>query len=62
MENQTKQAETIVGDMRKRQEKMADGKRYINYYTFGEGAPTDKSQNEQMKEENQKLNEVNENV
>lgn len=28
--------ETIVGEMHKRREKMADGRRYIIYYTFGD--------------------------
>jgi hypothetical protein len=35
MENEEKQPEIIVGEMHKRRETMADGKRYIIYYTFG---------------------------
>ena len=62
MENQTKQVETIVGNMQKRQEKMADERRYILYYTFGKDSTTGKSQNGQLEQENQKQNEVNENV
>lgn len=62
MENQTKQIETVVGDMQKRQEKMADGKRYINYYTFGEKPTGGKSPNASINEGNQKPSEVNENV
>ena len=35
--------ETGVGEMHKRQEVMADGRRYIIYYTFGaEAASADK--------------------
>ena len=34
MENEEKQSEINVGEMRKRREAMADGKRYIIYYTF----------------------------
>ncbi len=62
MENQTRQVETIVGDMQKRQEKMADERRYILYYTFGKDLPTGKSSNFPLEQENQKQNEVNENV
>jgi hypothetical protein len=36
-EKETKSdAAANVGEMRKRREKMADGRRYIIYYTFGE--------------------------
>lgn len=42
-----------VGEMRKRREKMADGKRYIIYYTFGE--------REEMTQKTEK-GEANENV
>lgn len=36
--------ETSVGEMHKRREVMADGRRYIIYYTFGDdGAATDTS-------------------
>ena len=62
MENETKQLETNVGDIQKRREQMADGRRYIIYYTFGKDSPTGKSQNDQLEQENQKQNEVNENV
>ena len=62
MENQTKQVETIVGDMQKRQEKMADERRYILYYTFEKDSATGKSPNVPIEAENQKQNEVNENV
>ncbi len=34
MENEEKQPENKVGEMRKRRETMADGRRYIIYYTF----------------------------
>jgi len=36
MENEEKQVEKVVGEMRKRRETMADGRRYIIYYTFGD--------------------------
>ena len=36
MENEEKQAEKTVGEMHKRRETMADGKRYIIYYTFSD--------------------------
>ena len=36
MENEKKEAEKTVGEMRKRRETMADGRRYIIYYTFGD--------------------------
>lgn len=37
-----------VGEMHARREKMADGKRYMIYYTFGEKIdPQDKLTNEQ---------------
>jgi hypothetical protein len=36
MENEEKQTKKVVGEMRKRREVMADGKRYIIYYTFGD--------------------------
>ena len=36
MENEEKQSENTVGKMHKRREKMADGRRYIIYYTFGD--------------------------
>ena len=48
--------------MQKRQEKMADGKRYIFYYTFEKDSLTDKSSDVSLEAENQKQNEVNENV
>ena len=35
MEKEEKQLENKVGEMRKRREAMADGKRCIIYYTFG---------------------------
>lgn len=35
MENEVKEPEKTVGEMRKRTETMPDGKRYIIYYTFG---------------------------
>ncbi len=34
MENEEKQLAATVGEMHKRLETMADGKRYIIYYTF----------------------------
>ena len=36
MENEEKQPEKAVGEMRKRCETMADGRRYIIFYTFGD--------------------------
>ncbi|HEX8733918.1 MAG TPA: hypothetical protein VF721_01255 [Pyrinomonadaceae bacterium] len=36
MEDKGKTLKTSVGEMRKRRETMADGKRYIIYYTFGD--------------------------
>lgn len=36
MENEEKKADKAVGEMRKRRETMADGRRYILYYTFGD--------------------------
>jgi len=44
MENEEKQSEAKVGEMQKRRETMADGKRYIIYYTFG--GENEKQQNE----------------
>ncbi len=35
MENEEKQHENKVGEMHKRRETMADGRRYIIFYTFG---------------------------
>lgn len=49
MENEEKQTEDKVGEMQKRRETMADGKRYIIYYTFGD-------------EDAKQQNEVSENV
>ena len=49
MENEEKKAEKTVGEMHKRRETMADGRRYIIYYTFGD-------------EETEAQNEVSENV
>ncbi|HLM59988.1 MAG TPA: hypothetical protein VK308_04240 [Pyrinomonadaceae bacterium] len=50
MENEEKKPEKTIGEMHKRREKMADGKRYIIYYTFGGEEPAPPQ------------NEVNENV
>ena len=36
MENEDKKPEKTVGEIGKRRELMADGQRYIIYYTFGE--------------------------
>ncbi|HEX8367979.1 MAG TPA: hypothetical protein VF604_05515 [Pyrinomonadaceae bacterium] len=36
MEDKGKTLKTSVGEMHKRREAMADGRRYIIYYTFGE--------------------------
>jgi hypothetical protein len=36
MEDKRKTLKPSVGEMRKRRETMADGKRYIIYYTFGD--------------------------
>jgi hypothetical protein len=49
MKNEEKQLKKAVGEIRKRRETMADGKRYIIYYTFGN-------------EETEPQNEVSENV
>jgi hypothetical protein len=49
MKNEEKQLKKAVGEIRKRCETMADGKRYIIYYTFGN-------------EETEPQNEVSENV
>ncbi len=35
MGNEEKQLENKVGEMHKRREAMADGRRYIIFYTFG---------------------------
>mgnify|MGYP000442152908 CR=1 FL=1 len=35
MNSETEKLKTSVGEMHKRRETMADGKRYIIYYTFG---------------------------
>lgn len=35
MENEENQLEETVGEMRRQHEMMADGKRYIIFYTFG---------------------------
>jgi hypothetical protein len=48
MENEEKQPENKVGEMRKRRETMADGKRYIIYYTFGD--EENARQNEEVQE------------
>jgi hypothetical protein len=34
-EEDKKKNDSAIGEMHKRREKMADGKRYIIYYTFG---------------------------
>jgi hypothetical protein len=36
MENKEQQPENKAGEMHKRTEPMADGRRYIIYYTFGD--------------------------
>lgn len=36
MENEEQKPEEAGGEMHKRRELMADGRRYIIYYTFGE--------------------------
>ena len=36
MEDEEKQPEKVIGEMHKRRETMADAKRYIIYYTFGD--------------------------
>jgi hypothetical protein len=46
MENGQIQSETNIGAMRKRRVKMADERRYLIYYTFGnEAAETNSAQN-----------------
>lgn len=37
MEDNEKTVQETVGEMNKRRETMADGERYIIYYTFGGG-------------------------
>lgn len=65
MDSETKQLETTVGEMRKRRETMADGKRYIIYYTF-EKQQKDFSGDDysgvRSELENQNSSEVSENV
>ncbi len=39
-------AEQTVGEMHKRREMMADGRRYIIYYTFGEESATKAAENQ----------------
>ena len=46
MENEKQQTEKNVGEMHKQRETMADGVRYIIFYTFGE---TEKPTNEEKK-------------
>lgn len=60
MENNETQSGKKVGEMRKRQETMADGKRYIIYYTF-----ENENQNDAGREDSAAIsseNEVKENV
>ena len=39
MQNENREnLQKAVGEMRKRREKMEDGRRYIIYYTFGKGS------------------------
>ncbi len=40
MKDKEAKPETSVGEMHKRQDAMADGRRYIIYYTFGEAEKT----------------------
>ncbi len=40
MKDKDAKPETSVGEMHKRRETMADGRRYIIYYTFGEAEKT----------------------
>ena len=49
MENEQKMSATDIGAMRKRRVTMADGRRYLIYYTFGEDAETigDEPENQQ---------------
>lgn len=51
MENEQKKSEASLGAMRKRRVTMADGRRYLIYYTFGDDAETveDESENQQKK-------------
>ena len=46
MENRETKPETSVGEMRKRRETMADGRRYIIYYTFGDGSENSEAMKE----------------
>lgn len=65
MDSETNQLEITVGSMQKRREKMADGKRYIIYYTFEKEKKelTDREfSGAHSAIENQASNEVSENV
>ena len=58
----TEQLETTIGAMQKRVEKMADERRYIIYYTFGQVSSNEKSSDAAPEKESEKPNEVSENV
>lgn len=62
MASNTKQHETSIGEMRKRRETMADGKRYIIYYTFENESSSEDASEVSVALENQKAGEVSENV
>jgi hypothetical protein len=49
MENEQKKSEASPGAMRKQRVTMADGRRYMIYYTFGDDAETveDEPENQQ---------------
>lgn len=55
MEDKETKPETGVGEIRKRRETMADGRRYIIYYTFGE---TELLEENDLKPENEVTKDV----
>ena len=62
LESETKQSEISVGDLQKRVEKMADGRRYIIYYSFEKNSPVDKIQDFSPENRKRETNEESENV
>lgn len=55
MEDKGKTLETSVGEMQKRRETMPDGKRYIIYYTFGDGANSETMTESENAEESENV-------
>jgi hypothetical protein len=54
-DEQKEKSERNIGEMRKRQEKMADGRRYIIYYTFEKNAGEASTQTGKEGETNQNV-------